>query len=237
MGYVKLLAITLGEYETLDKSKNIISLTDKLGKINIKFKSAKSNSSKRSGYTYDFVLEKILLYKKNERYIATEVELIDAFENAKSTLDKIRCLLYMKELIIIFLGEEQSEEEIFNLLRVSLDLLNKGANEMNVLLYFIFNFYKFIGLPITPPQTESEQIFFSPEKGGFNETKGLPVKKEVANQIEKFYSLNIIELQNYDNLYFNEIMKLLNIYALFHGNSNHLREFIQTLEKSDWGEK
>lgn len=237
MGYVKLLAITLGEYETLDKSKNIISLTDKLGRIKIKFKSAKSNSSKRSGYTYDFVLEKILLYKKNERYIATEVELIDAFENAKSTLDKIRCLLYMKELIIIFLGEGQGEEEIFNLLRVSLDLLNKGANEMNILLYFIFNFYKFIGLPITPPQTEYEQIFFSPEKGGFNGTIGLPVKKEVANQIEKFYSLNIIELQNYDNLYFNEIMKLLNIYALFHGNSNHLREFIQTLDKSNWGEK
>ncbi len=237
MGYVKLLAITLGEYETIDKSKNIILLTDKRGKIKVKFKSAKSNSSKRSGYTYDFVLEKILVYKKNERYIATEVELIDAFENAKSTLEKIRCLLYMKELIIIFLGDEQSEEEIFDLLRVSLDLVNKGANELSILLYFIFNFYKFIGLPITPPPRKYEQIFFSPEKGGFNEIKGFPVKKEVAKQIEKFYSLNIMELQNYDNLYFDEIMKLVNMYAIFHGNSNHLREFMDTFEKSDWGEK
>lgn len=237
MSYIKVNAIILGSYETIDKSKNIIALTDKLGKTKIKFKAAKSSNSKRSGFTYDYVLEKILLYKKNEYYIATEIELINAFESAKDSLRKAKFLYYIKELLIILVQEEQSDEKLFQLLKTTLILLNNSIDERNVFLFFVLNFFSIIGVPIKINHNLSGNYYFDPSFGGFNERSGIRVSKEVFKEIEKFSTLNIIEIQNFKIEHFDEILRLINSFSVFHANSKHLNDFIEEFEKEEWGER
>lgn len=231
MGYVSVKAITLGEYETLDKSKTIVAFADKLGKVKIKFKGVKTDSSRRSGYTYDFLLEKILLYKKNDKYTATELELLNPFEHAKSSYEKMQILSYIRELILAFLPEEQPDERTFELLLSTLDIMNSGVSERNAFAYFALSFFRLQGIPIRMPQRDSENFLFSPERGGFNVSKGAQVKREVVKEIEKFYSLNIIELRNFEFEHFSEVMSLIGMYAAYQGNSNRLTEFITAFEK------
>ncbi|MGC9125812.1 MAG: DNA repair protein RecO, partial [Caldisericaceae bacterium] len=107
MSYVKSKGIILQSYDSKEKDRISVVLTEALGKINVKFKSVKSSLSKRSGYTDDLTLLDMMIYKHFNSFTATDVEVINAFTNAKSNLDNYYALLYIKELPTIFLENGQ----------------------------------------------------------------------------------------------------------------------------------
>jgi|GEM_PF-869583 len=230
MGYISVSGITLGSFESNTKDKSVIVLTDKIGKLRVRFKAVKSASSKRSGYAYDFVFEKILLYKKQDFYTATEARLINSFNGAKSSFKKANILNYFRELLIILLPYEQPDYNVFKLFLNTLTLLNNEANENLVLCYFTFNLLSFLGYPIKLPVNKNATIFFSPEKGGFNNESGIVVNMGIVKEIEKFLSLNIIKEPKYEIKHFDEILRLLNLFVGYHADSSHLNDFLDNFE-------
>lgn len=227
MGYISVSGLTIASFDTKDADRYVLMLTDKLGKINIKFKSVRTSTSKRSGYTDPFVFEKLQLYKKGKTYIATEVEMLKNFEKAKYNLSKIWVLLYIKELISLLLPYEEENVQILNLTLETLDFLDSTENEYDelTLLYFIFHLLKFIGTPIKFLLGTNNSIFFSIENDGFNLQSGFPVKKEVYS--EAFLISNMNHPTPFKITQGKQILDLLNYYIV---NKFELEEYQKFLE-------
>jgi DNA repair protein RecO (recombination protein O) len=229
MSYVKTKGIILQSFDSKEKDRIAVVLTDNFGKINVKFRSVKSSLSKRSGYTDDLTILEMMLYKNLNSFTATDVQIIDSFINIKSNLNNYYVLVYLKELPIVFLEYEQKESAVFDLVQQTLLALENHANADHTLLLFIFKFLTLVGLQISFDIGNNELIYFSPAKGGFNVENGLPVKSDIYKEMKHIASSDFgCELK--EDL-FREILKLLNIYISYHAESKHFAEFIENLRK------
>jgi hypothetical protein len=150
MGYLNIKGITINATNAYEKDRYITYFTDKLGKINVKLKSVRNIASRRIGYTEEFLLEKVLIYRKGNTFIATEISLIENFRGAKEDFIKSIALLYIKELIVLFVPYEQEEIGIFRLLIDTLTSIEVKDREFSytLLAFFMCHFLKLIGYPI-----------------------------------------------------------------------------------------
>lgn len=214
MSYISVDAITINSIDAQDRDRYVLLFTDKFGKLNVKFKSVRSANSRRVGLTQDFTLERILLYKKGTSYIATEATLIKDFPIAKTSSSKIFVLLYIKELMMLFVPFEQEDIGLFNFLIEILSLLNQSEEALDnaILLTFLFKFFEKIGYPIAFNGNYDKMTYFSLSTAGFNDKEGIPIKKEV---VEEAYFL--AHMKNYENIapikHYDELIELLNYYV------------------------
>ena len=229
MGYFYTEGIIINTEPLNEKDKIAVFLTKDLGKIRVKFKSVRSSKSKRSGFSEDFINERVLLYKKQNFFVATEVSLIDAYTELKNSIEDYKILTYIKEILLILLPYEQPEPKVFNLLSVVLDCLKNSKFKNSATIYFCIHLFKFLGFPILLPKIIEGDYFFSPERGGFNKTSGTRVSTLVIENFTKIYKskpCEFIEISNFDAMF-----NIINSFVLFHSDSEHYKNFLKVFEK------
>lgn len=233
MGYLSILGLTINSVSTRENDKYLLYLTDKFGKISVKFRSVRSITSKRIGYTEEFVLEKVLLYKKGNTFVATEVSFVKDFPLLKSNFSKMLVLLYIKELLILFLPFEEEEPQMFKFLLNTLDFLDANSEELSqsVLLYFMLRFLKFIGYPINIPTNLKDRIFFSSEENGFNSVGGFPINQEVYKEALLINNLSDINEIRKPFNYVKDILDLVNYYIINKFESKEYEKFLESIKK------
>lgn len=228
MGYIPIKGITIAVHPYKEKDRIIVLFSDELGKIKASMRSVRSLNSKRSGLSDEFLYEKILIYQKGNRFTITDVDLLDAFVEARSKIENYKVLLYVKELVILLVPYEQPDHRIFNLILDTLRTLDTTKNAYALLISFILHLLKYAGIPIKLPGNESSTYYFLPEMGGFNVSKGIPVDKNIIDEITLLYEAPIKDAFSVQNE--EAILKLLNDFILYHTNSLHFKKFLETIE-------
>jgi recombinational DNA repair protein (RecF pathway) len=228
MGYFYAQGIIINSEPLREKDKSVVFITDNFGKIKVKFRSVRSSKSKRSGTSEDFIYQKILLYRKQNFYTATETSLIDSYSELKNSLEGYKILMFIKELLLILLPYEQPDLSIFNLLVATLDCLKFTIFKNSATIYFCMHLFKFLGFPILLPETVQGDYFFSPERGGFNKINGEKVKKVVLEDFIKIYCAepcNFTEVADFDGMY-----RLINAFVVYNSDSEHFKRFLKAYE-------
>ena len=230
MGYINVTGITITSFDTKDTDRYVVMLTDRLGKVNVKFRSVRSSNSKRSGYTDLFVFEKIQLYKKGSTYIATEVEMIKSYEQAKVDLSKMVALLYIKELLLLLIPYEEENKQILELTLKTLDFLDNTPNEYAdlAILYYMFHLLKLLGNPVSFPKGSEETVYFSTQNDGFNSQSGFLVPKDVfeeAYNVSKLIKPEMLKIKRSK-----EILDLLNSYIIEKYEMDEYRKFLESIK-------
>jgi DNA repair protein RecO (recombination protein O) len=230
MGYINVTGITITSFDTKDTDRYVVMLTDRLGKVNVKFRSVRSSNSKRSGYTDLFVFEKVQLYKKGSTYIATEVEMIKSYEQAKVDLSKMVALLYIKQLLLLLIPYEEENKQILELTLKTLDFLDNTPNEYAdlAILYYMFHLLKLLGNPVSFPKGSEETVYFSTQNDGFNLQSGFLVPKDVFEE-----AYNVSKLVNPEMLKIKrskEILDLLNSYIIEKYEMDEYRKFLESIK-------
>jgi DNA repair protein RecO (recombination protein O) len=229
MGYFYTQGIIINTEPLNERDKIAVFLTEDLGKIRVKFRSVRSSKSKRSGFSEDFINEKVLLYKKQNFFIATEVSLIDAYTGLKNSIEDYKILTYIKEILLTLLPYEQPEPKVFNLLSTVLDCLKISKYKNSVTIYFCMYLFEFLGFPILLPEVIKGDYFFSPGKGGFNKTIGTRVNNFVVKDFVKIYKSKPCEFG--EILDFDAMFGLINSFVLFHSDSEHYKNFLKAFER------
>ncbi len=234
MGYVPLKGIIISSEPYREKDKILVIFTDKLGKIRAKIRSVRSGNSKRSGFADDFLYEELLLYKKGGYYSITEAKLLSAFLNAKLVPENYFTLLYIKELILLFVPYEQQDMRIFNLVKDTLSALSDPSMAKTFAVFFILRFFEYSGNPVLLASNGEGPVYFDPEKGGFSRSSegGILVNRELAAEVE---NISHSEIENlHSPLSFqDQIIDLLNRFIAYHTGSKHFLKFLETIKKLD----
>jgi DNA repair protein RecO len=232
MGYVSVRGITIHSIPYKEKDKILIIFTDKLGKIRAKMRSVRSSNSKRSGLGDEFLYETMLLYKKGSYYTVTEVKLNSAFLNAKSNMESYFLFSYIKELIVLLTGYEQSDMRIFNLVLDVLLYADYGLPVKTLTLYFVLHFLLYSGNPIQlVPENFYGEVYFSPKEDGFNYKEGVSVNREYVETVRYLYNTDIAKIHKVKNE--SNILELLNNFIYYHTESKHFLDFLETIRKLD----
>ncbi|MGC8788555.1 MAG: DNA repair protein RecO [Caldisericum sp.] len=233
MGYINVYGLTITAFPSKDSDRYVVILTDRLGKIIVKFRSVRSSASKRSGYTGSFVYEKLQLYKKGNTYIATEIEMLNDFRNTKEEFPKMLILLYLQELLILLLPYEEENLKVLELTIETLQFLNLIDQEYSqlALIYYMFHLLRLLGSPINFPKKQPKAIYFSIENNGFNEISGFPVDKklyEEALYLSKMDHPELIKLSKSK-----DIIYLLNYYIIQKFELDAYKKFLENIENID----
>ena len=231
MGYVSVRGITIHSIPYKDKDKILIIFTDKLGKIRAKIRSVRSASSKRSGLGDEFLYETMLLYRKSGYYTITEVTLNSAFLNAKSNLESYILFAYIRELVVLLTGYEQSDARLFNLILNTLQYADMEYPVKTLTVYFILHFLRISGNPVNILNKKFDHLYFSPEKDGFNLVEGALVDGSYMEIVRYLYSIDLKDLKEVNNAA--EILELLNNFIYYHTGSKHFLNFVEMIHKLD----
>ncbi len=229
MGYISIEGITISSYPHKEKDRVVIIFSEQLGKIQAQMRSVRSSNSKRSGLSDEFIYEKILLYKKNNWFTATDVTLIDAFVEAKSNIDNYKVFSYIRELVILLTPFEQPDKRIFDLILDTIKMLELTNAPDTVLVAFILHFLKYIGFPVQLPNKIKDSHYFLPESGGFNNFKGITVEQAVVKEIVFLANTPIKNINPVDSTKI--ILRLLNNFIVYHADSGHFIKFLETIQK------
>lgn len=228
MPYISTKGIIISTAPLNERDKSAIFFSEELGKIRIKFRSVRSPTSKRSGYSDDFILERILLYRKGDFYTATEVELIDSYLDLKTSLDGFKALSYIKELLLILIPFEQQEPKVFNLLLKTLEGLRHTNFKDSAIIYFCIHLFDDLGYPIKIPRVVTGDYYFLPEKGGFNKVNGILIKEDIVREFQDVFNSSY---RNFKEVHYaEEMLKIINSFVLFHSESEHFKHFLETMQ-------
>jgi DNA repair protein RecO len=229
MGYLYTQGIVINTEPLNEKDKIVVLISRELGKINVKFRAVRASKSKRSGFSDDFIYEKILLYKKQNFFTATEVSLIDSYSELKNSYDDYKTLTYIKEFLLTLLPYEQAEPEVFDLLVVILNCLKTTKFKQSATIYFCMHLLKLLGTPILLPRSVKGEHYFSPQIGGFNRKNGTKIANSVVEDFLKIYYANPCEFN--DVLDSASMFDLINNFVLYHTDSEEYKNFLKAFSK------
>ncbi len=150
-------AILLRKIEYGDHDFIISFLTRSMGKISVIAKNAKQSVKRFSGALDLFSLNHIQCAfpkkKKDALIILTQAELENGFANIRCDVFKTAYAGFWSELVYFWLEEEKKAEDVYNLLKFSLDALDSGHVEKEV-LHLLFQI-RFISMSGFSPNIEN----------------------------------------------------------------------------------
>ena len=106
------------------------------GKIQIKAGGVRKINSRRSGHIEPLNYCSFTLYKGRGMPFLTEVENLENFSNIKDDLTKVGFAYHICELIDGLCAEEQENQEVFNLLKQTLNRLEGSEDLVSVIHEF-----------------------------------------------------------------------------------------------------
>ncbi|TAL70065.1 MAG: DNA repair protein RecO [Bacteroidetes bacterium] len=121
-------AIILKSLKYSDSSKILWLFTKDYGKISVIAKGARQTKSKFGAALEPLSVSNIFFYKKSNRELHTlsSAELITDFNNIQNSLESMVCGLMILESLIQSLDENETNNSLYEKLRLSLALLNSN---------------------------------------------------------------------------------------------------------------
>lgn len=112
--------------------------TDRFGKIKAIAKGIRKQSSKLSGHLEPFCLSSLVIAEGRNFDIITESEIINCYFSLRNDLSQTNISYYISELVDKFTAEKEKHEDIFELLKKTLENINISNKEI-LLPYFELN--------------------------------------------------------------------------------------------------
>jgi DNA repair protein RecO (recombination protein O) len=158
----------------LGEADRILTLyTPGYGKVRAVAKGSRRTTSKLGGHVELLTHSTLLLASGRNLDIITQAQTINSFMPLKEDLQLMSCGLYISELIDAFTEEDEESQQVFMLLRDTLDQLSQGLKSDTVLRYFEIHLLELTGYrpqlqqcancgaPLRPVQN-----YFSSSQGG-----------------------------------------------------------------------
>jgi DNA repair protein RecO (recombination protein O) len=135
-------AIILHSRKQGDTSKIVTLYTRAFGKTSVIAKGARDTKSKFGGSLETFALSTVVFYKKPHRelYLLSKAELQRSRSRLMGSLEQLEAAARVAELIKDAMHDEETNEELFELLNLTLDTLAESTREDEV-AGIVFGFY------------------------------------------------------------------------------------------------
>ena len=183
---IKFEGIIIKKRDINDSDRLLTVFTTLFGKIQVIFKGI--NKSKKRDKTSCDVLSysRFVVYKKNESYIASTIDIIQEYSFIKKNMQKIGVSLYICSLLNEILNFQERKNRIFDITEKSFAYIDKEENEKKIYVLLGFYLYNII---------EEEGIKFYIEKGNMFSIKEsyLGSKKYKDSQEIGIKEIEIIE--------------------------------------------
>ncbi len=201
----KYTAIILKKQPFNEADEIITFFTKEQGKVRCLAKSVKMSKSKlQQKLQALFLVELTVTLGKMPKIMS--VEPVKAFANIRENLSAMKMAFYALELVLKFTADEQKNEQLFNLFLEFLEFLNSNQPEHILdlgLAKFKILMLEFSGLGIDyfPEIVESDQIYFSNDRGGFSDSN-FPGTAPVFKQVfELFLTLIKTSFNNLSSIF------------------------------------
>jgi len=182
--------------------------TKEFGKLEILGKAIKKIGSKLRGGMELFYLSDIEFIQGKTHKTLTDAILIDSFQNLRKDLKRLKIVQDISEMIDSLIKGEEKDEKIWNLLKDTLEELNRISLSIKecwlTYYYFLWNFLSVLGYKpqlnfcsICQKKLIQKNIYFSKKEGGticsicFEKTKeGKKVLPDVVKILRLFLEKN-----------------------------------------------
>jgi DNA repair protein RecO (recombination protein O) len=238
---VKSKVIVLRKIEYGDSSNILSVFSEKYGKVSVIIKGARSGRNKKSSVSDVLNLIEMVTYQKESRDVqyASQVDLINGYQNIKSNLQIYKYASAAMELIYFLIMENESHEKLFRGTVRFLDLISAGNNpKLLFSKYFLFMIEE-LGYKINMSECSSCKKNIGNEKSlSFNYDLGFLCKECSEEKLENnFFDpelFNLISCLSTKKMEFHYTDKLLDTVINFFENyiKYHVPEFkgLQTLK-------
>ena len=175
--HYRTLGIFLKEEDRGESNRLFTLYTKDFGKIEILGKAIRKIDSKLKYGTEIFNLSEIQFIQGKRYKTLTDVFPIERFDKIKRSLRKLKISYRISGLIESFIKGQELDEDIWGLLKGSLEKLNsikaKGGTQILFYYYFLWNFVSLLGFApelyrcfLCKNRITPGQISFSPHDGG-----------------------------------------------------------------------
>lgn len=148
--------IILKRFNYSEADRIITIFTKHYGKIKCLAKGIRRLTSRKRGNLELFNLTKLFLIKGKNLDLLAEAQTIDYFSNFRQDLRKVAAAYQLSGLIDAITRENQNSRDIFELLKFSLEKLNKIEGDISsLILNFKINLLKYTGFGL-PTITEEK---------------------------------------------------------------------------------
>jgi len=139
----------LKEEEQGEADRLFTVFTEDFGKLKVFGKAIRKIKSKLRAGTEIFSLSEIEFIQGKTHKTLTDTVLIDKFKNIKEDLEKLKTAFQIVKALDSFLGEEEKDDEIWQLLKETFQRLNnyplRTINYSLVYYYFFWNLISILG--------------------------------------------------------------------------------------------
>jgi len=139
----------LKEEEQGEADRLFTVFTEDFGKLKVFGKAIRKIKSKLRAGTEIFSLSEIEFIQGKTHKTLTDTVLIDKFKNIKEDLEKLKTAFQIAKALDSFLGEEEKDDEIWQLLKETFQRLNnyplRTINYSLVYYYFFWNLISILG--------------------------------------------------------------------------------------------
>ena len=225
---IKIEGIIIKKKDINDSDRLLTVFTTAFGKISLIFKGI--NKSKRRDKTASDVLSlsKMVVYKKDENYIASTIDLVEEYENTKTDIDRIGISLYICSVLNEILAFGERNSKIYDMAKKSFRYIDKEEIKKSYLLlcYFVYKIINEMGVGFS---VEAGQ-YFSIENSyigakKFSDSRNLSdIEVEI---IKKIYFGNVAELLKKGF----EVSQILKVIEIFENYLNYHMDINLNLKK------
>ena len=144
MSIYKTCGIILKRSNFGEADRLLTIFTEGKGKIKVIAKGVRKQNSRLGGHLELFCLTNLVIAEGRNLDIVTEAEIIESYINVRNNLEKANATYYLAEIVDKLTAEYESHDDVFNLLKITIDRINENKKNLS-LPYFEINLLKSIG--------------------------------------------------------------------------------------------
>jgi len=172
MGLIRTKGLVIKETAVGEADKIITLLTEDIGRVSVSCRGARKNGRRAYG-TQILTYGQYILFKGRNSYILDGCDILASFYDLAGDLERFTYAAHLMEMASDASSDEQTTGKVLNLLLHGLHALNRGSQPLLVSSAFTMKLMQICGYPphvtscILCGDRELDNIYFSPEKGGF----------------------------------------------------------------------
>lgn len=134
MNFFKIKGIVIKKIDFGEADRIITIFSENLGKVEVLVKGIRKSKKREISAVEILSYSEFTLYRKDEKYILSSVDLLEYFLEIRSDLEKVEVVSYILNLInkIIFPGEKK--RELFQRIKSSLEFIKENEKVLNYYL-------------------------------------------------------------------------------------------------------